>query len=139
MDEAALSLRQPSLYLLALVKRTKKKPYGHRPTSAEHNHSPSRVSHSGISPYGPTPSINAHPGGIELYDVSRQLTRPMHLLKRQIKPSTRAKYPELKYTIDEERCKMLVDAAHRLPCVFHRAFDPIVADKRWAKGVNTLV
>jgi copper homeostasis protein len=61
------------------------------------------------------------------------------VLKRQTKPSTLAKYPDLKYTIDEERCKMLVDAARPFPCVFHRAFDPIAASERWAKGVDTLV
>lgn len=61
------------------------------------------------------------------------------ILKRQTKPSTLAKYPDLKYTIDEERCKMLVDAARPFPCVFHRAFDPIAASERWAKGVDTLV
>ncbi|KAL6910985.1 copper homeostasis protein [Trichoderma evansii] len=61
------------------------------------------------------------------------------ILKRQTKPSTLAKYPDLKYTIDEERCKMLVDAARPFPCVFHRAFDPIAASERWAKGIDTLV
>ncbi|KAL7903617.1 copper homeostasis protein [Trichoderma sp. SZMC 28014] len=60
------------------------------------------------------------------------------VLKPQTKPSTLAKYPDLKYTIDEERCKMLVDAARPFPCVFHRAFDPIAASERWAKGVDTL-
>ncbi|PTB35429.1 uncharacterized protein TrAFT101_008978 [Trichoderma asperellum] len=61
------------------------------------------------------------------------------ILRRQTKPSTLAKYPDLKYTIDEERCKMLVDAARPFPCVFHRAFDPIAASERWAKGIDTLV
>ncbi|KAL7925307.1 copper homeostasis protein [Trichoderma austrokoningii] len=60
------------------------------------------------------------------------------VLRRQTKPSTLAKYPNLKYTIDEERCKMLVDAARPYPCVFHRAFDPIAASERWAKGIDTL-
>ncbi|RFU73674.1 copper homeostasis cutc [Trichoderma arundinaceum] len=61
------------------------------------------------------------------------------ILKRQTKPSTLAKYPDLKYTIDEERCKMLIDAARPFPCVFHRAFDPIAASERWAKGIDILV
>ncbi|KAL7931255.1 copper homeostasis protein [Trichoderma chlorosporum] len=61
------------------------------------------------------------------------------ILKRQTKASTLEKYPDLKYTIDEERCKLLVDAARPFPCVFHRAFDPIAASERWAKGVDILV
>lgn len=61
------------------------------------------------------------------------------ILKRQTKASTLAKYPDLKYTIDEERCKLLIDAARPFPCVFHRAFDPIAASERWAKGIDILV
>ncbi|KAL7913654.1 copper homeostasis protein [Trichoderma velutinum] len=61
------------------------------------------------------------------------------ILKRQTKESTLAKYPDLKYTIDEERCKLLIDAARPFPCVFHRAFDPIAASERWAKGIDILV
>ncbi|EHK27407.1 uncharacterized protein TRIVIDRAFT_119840, partial [Trichoderma virens Gv29-8] len=61
------------------------------------------------------------------------------ILKRQTKASTLAKYPEFKYTIDEERCKLLIDAARPFPCIFHRAFDPIAAGERWAKGIDILV
>ncbi|KAL7949128.1 copper homeostasis protein [Trichoderma barbatum] len=61
------------------------------------------------------------------------------ILKRQTKASTLAKYPDLKYTIDEDRCKLLIDAARPFPCVFHRAFDPIAASERWAKGIDILV
>ncbi|KAK0758634.1 hypothetical protein N5P37_009033 [Trichoderma harzianum] len=61
------------------------------------------------------------------------------ILKLQTKPSTLAKYPDLTVTIDEERCKLLIDAARPFPCVFHRAFDPIAASERWSKGVDILV
>ncbi|KAH6611052.1 copper homeostasis cutc [Trichoderma cornu-damae] len=61
------------------------------------------------------------------------------ILRRQTKPSTLAKYPDLKYTIDEERCKMLIEAARPFPCVFHRAFDPLAASERWAKGIDILI
>ncbi|KAK4069758.1 uncharacterized protein Triagg1_6888 [Trichoderma aggressivum f. europaeum] len=61
------------------------------------------------------------------------------ILRRQTKASTLAKYPDLKYTVDEERCKLLIDAARPFPCVFHRAFDPIAASERWAKGIDILV
>ncbi|KAL7812252.1 copper homeostasis protein [Trichoderma gracile] len=61
------------------------------------------------------------------------------ILRRQTKASTLEKYPEFKYTIDEERCRLLIDAAKPFPCVFHRAFDPIAASERWAKGIDILV
>ncbi|KAH0522220.1 hypothetical protein TsFJ059_006104 [Trichoderma semiorbis] len=61
------------------------------------------------------------------------------ILKLQTKASTLAKYPDLTVTIDEERCKLLIDAARPFPCVFHRAFDPIAASERWSKGVDILV
>ncbi|TFB05015.1 hypothetical protein CCMA1212_002478 [Trichoderma ghanense] len=61
------------------------------------------------------------------------------VLRRQTKASTLAKYPDFKYTIDEERCRLLIDAAKPFPCVFHRAFDPIAASERWAKGIDILV
>ncbi|KAL6891003.1 copper homeostasis protein [Trichoderma longibrachiatum] len=61
------------------------------------------------------------------------------VLRRQTKASTLEKYPDFKYTIDEERCRLLIDAAKPYPCVFHRAFDPIAASERWAKGIDILV
>ncbi|PTB62835.1 copper homeostasis protein [Trichoderma citrinoviride] len=61
------------------------------------------------------------------------------VLRRQTKASTLAKYPDQKYTIDEERCRLLIEAAKPFPCVFHRAFDPIAASERWAKGIDILV
>ncbi|KAL6881585.1 copper homeostasis protein [Trichoderma novae-zelandiae] len=61
------------------------------------------------------------------------------ILRRQTKASTLTKYPGLRHTIDEERCKLLIDAAKPFPCVFHRAFDPIAASERWAKGIDILV
>ncbi|KAK1237632.1 hypothetical protein MKX07_006760 [Trichoderma sp. CBMAI-0711] len=61
------------------------------------------------------------------------------ILRRQTKASTLEKYPDFKYTIDEERCRLLIDAAKPFPCVFHRAFDPIAASERWSKGIDILV
>ncbi|CEJ81261.1 hypothetical protein VHEMI01400 [[Torrubiella] hemipterigena] len=44
------------------------------------------------------------------------------------------------YVVDEEVCKALVDAAKPVPCVFHRAFDPIAEeDGAWASGLDALL
>lgn len=55
----------------------------------------------------------------------------------QSKPATEKK-PEV-LTIDEERCRALIEAAKPLGCVFHRAFDPIAATDGWAHGIDTLI
>lgn len=43
------------------------------------------------------------------------------------------------YAVDEEVCKALVEAANPVPCVFHRAFDPIAQGDEWQDGLDALV
>lgn len=61
------------------------------------------------------------------------------VLERQTSASQLAKYPDVKYTIDKQRCMMLVDAARPFPCVFHRAFDLLAGSERWHQSVNILL
>ncbi|KAK5993229.1 PF03932 family protein CutC [Cladobotryum mycophilum] len=61
------------------------------------------------------------------------------ILKRQDNPEALAKYPEERYIIDENCCKMLIDAARPFGCIFHRAFDPIAATDRWQDGLDALI
>ncbi|KOS18896.1 Copper homeostasis protein cutC -like protein [Escovopsis weberi] len=45
--------------------------------------------------------------------------------------------------VDEESCRMLVDAAQPFPCVFHRAFDAIMtehfSEDHWADGLASVI
>jgi copper homeostasis protein len=40
--------------------------------------------------------------------------------------------------IDTARCRELIELARPIPCVFHRAFDPIARSLHWRRGLDTL-
>lgn len=42
------------------------------------------------------------------------------------------------FTIDEDSSKALINLASPIPCVFHRAFDPIASSSQWQAGLDTL-
>lgn len=43
------------------------------------------------------------------------------------------------FTIDEDSCKALINLASPIPCVFHRAFDPIASSNQWQTGLDMLI
>ena len=48
--------------------------------------------------------------------------------------------PEVKYEIDAERCRQLIDMAKPYSCIFHRAFDGLADDDdHWETSLHTLV
>lgn len=54
-------------------------------------------------------------------------------------PSSNGTPLDMPFTIDEQACKRLIEAASPIPCVFHRAFDPIASSIAWQTGLDTLI